>query len=610
MAPKRDLTKYSSYFSLQIPSSITQIAMILLLGVMAGEISALIVHYYPGTSIVPMLLTGSAEGLLVISAPALITVMIMRIVKRRMRTKHALFAVLAVSVAYSIFIIFDSAIYAALRNNALPYILLLLFNSSIYGYWFIINRIAVGQKRSAVITAEVQPILNVLIFFPFGEYLLRPYAPIGTVLLKLFSGMLVFLAMGYIILYLLDRPAKKKLSVSSVDLFSSMVGQWLYDLATDATVLGKGGVTRTVTTDIAVISGGGKMKAAFISPDIHYGPFGNVGGSIFTEALGNAIVSKYNASPFIIHSAVNLEDNPMNTNQVFGLVNSISRHIGSFKGNAAAASKGFIGKGTDYPCRAINIRINGTNLLTLSKAPSVTEDIDRSVGIRFKELASAGSEKTILIDAHNSRFESASSEDLKGIWQHSRYIGKYENAIRAATMPSKSRTLQFGSAHYKLSKSLSRPDLGPGYSSVGIFSFGKTRFCMIYIDANNMLPGFRKSVLKHIRSKHKIDAEICTTDTHAVNSIAMSASNALGRHSKPSEILPLLDKMIKVAKNDMEPAHLERSSIKTERFRTWGYGSEDLLNKVGMEIIHTGKKVVPFVIAASYIIAAWVIYII
>jgi hypothetical protein len=96
MAPKRDLTKYSSYFSLQIPSSITQIAMILLLGVMAGEISALIVHYYPGTSIAPILLTGSAEGLLVISAPALITVMIMRIVKRRMRTKHALFAVLAV----------------------------------------------------------------------------------------------------------------------------------------------------------------------------------------------------------------------------------------------------------------------------------------------------------------------------------------------------------------------------------------------------------------------------------------------------------------------------------------------------------------------------------
>ena len=608
--PPRDLTKYSSYFTLKVPNSLTQIAIIVLLGMLAGSASSVLVHYGSNTGIVVVILLGASSGVLVVSVPALLTVMVIRIINRKMKTKHALFAVLAVCAAYTVFIILDSAVYKILQNGTLAYIILLLANASIYGYWFIINRVAVGQRKSAIITAEIQPILNVLLYFPFGGYLLKADIPIGIALVKLYSGMLIFLVMGYAILYMLDRPAKKKLSVSSVDIFSNMINSWLYGIAIDTTILGKGGVKRDVEVDIATLSANGRIKAVFINPDIHFGPFGTVGGSIFTATLGNAIVSKFNSSPFIIHGAVNIEDNPMSANQVHELANRVCTYTGMLGKRKGSDAYGYVGFGNEKQCKAINIRINELNILTLSKAPYVTEDIDREVGIRFGRIASRDRSHTMLIDAHNSRFESAGVEELKGIGKNSRYIPRYEKAILKATEGSKPKRLRFGSSHAKISGTLHNPDLGPGYSSIGIFDFGKERFGMIYIDANNMLPGFRSSIIGHIREKYGIGMEVCTTDTHSVNSIAMSAKNALGRHTKPKDMIRVIDPMVERALDSLGPVALQKGSITFKGFRVWGEGSEELLNKVGMDIINIGKRVVPFVIVAAYIFAGWIIYII
>jgi predicted neutral ceramidase superfamily lipid hydrolase len=447
-------------------------------------------------------------------------------------------------------------------------------------------------------------------YFPFGGYLLQADFPIGVALIKLCSGMIVFMIMGYVILYLLDRPAKKNLSVSSIDLFSNMIDQWLYDIASDTNILGKGGVNRDVRVDVAVLYAKGRAKAVFVRPDMHYGPFGNVGGSVFPENMGSMLVSRFDSSPFIIHGAVNIEDNPMNTNQVFEMSRRVCGCVNTLSKGGLSDAYGSIGFGEDYPCRAINININDLNLLTLSKAPYVTEDIDRDIGLRLCDMASRNKSATMLIDAHNSRFESASADELMGIGKASKYIPKYESAILRATKKSRRSRLRFGSSHISITSLLSRPDLGPGYSSVGVFDFGSRRFAMVYIDANNMLPGFRNSVIKHIKKKYGLGSELCTTDTHSVNSIAMSAKNSLGRHTKPTEIIPVLDRMMERALGRMETVKFARGSITFDRFRVWGTGSEERLNKVGMDIINVGKKVVPFVIVGAYIIAGWIIYII
>ncbi len=609
MPPKRDITKYSSYFEMKIPGSVSSALIIAAIGIFSGIVSDIIVHFNSSVTM-NELTVGAVSGLMIVSLPALIMVMIIRILRRDMKTKHAMFAVLAVAAAYSIFVMVDSAVYLLSKSDAIAVAILILANASIYGYWFIINKIAVGQRKSAMFTAEIQPILNVIMYVLFGGYLFRIDVPIGIALAKLMLGMLVFLAMGYVILYLLDRPAKKKLSVSSVNLFSAMIGHWLYNLNSDTTIFGKGGTSRDVNVDIAVLYGNSAIKSVFVKPDIHYGPFGNVGGSMFTEQMGNAIFSRYGASPFIMHGAVNIDDNPMNSRQVHEMIEMVCSKIEELKHEDHKSAFGYIGLGSSAPCRAVDIRINEMNLLALSKAPYVTEDIERSVGERLEQAATNKGIRTMLVDMHNSRFETASPDELKGIYNGSAYVVKYENAIKNATSERKKRRLEFGSANAKFLPILHKPDLGSGYSSIGIFKFGSRKFGILCIDANNMLPGFRTAIIKHVREKHRIEIELCTTDTHSVNSIAMSARNALGRHTKHTEIIPVIDRLIGRAIADIEPVQFCMSSFKFRNFKVWGTGSEEILNKVSKDIIRVGKRVVPFVIAAAYILAGFIIYLI
>ncbi len=609
MSPKkRDITKYSSYFTIEIPNSKVQALLILFLGIFAGAVASLVVHYGAAGSELDVALIGASSGILVISVPAFLTVLILRMTKRNMKMKHAMFAVFAISALYALFIIMDGVIYDILRNGVLSYVLLILINASIYGYWFMINRVAIGQKKVAIITSEIQPVLNILLYLPFGGYLLSIMVPINIALIKLFSGILVFLAMGYVILYLLDRPAKKNLYVSSVQLFSTMIGQWLYDLNADTKILGSGGVERDVKVDVLTISGKKGLKAVIVRPDIHYGPFGTVGGSIFTSLAGNQIVNRYGATPFIIHGAVNLDDNPISTRQVGTMSNRICEYVEKLDGTRKRIAHGSIGFGRSGPCRAINIRINNLNLLTLSKAPNVTEDIDREVGLHFEKIANMDRYQTVLIDAHNSRFETAPKDDLRGIYKGSRYIEMYDKAIRDAVGAGSTAAMKFGASHMKLSKALHNADLGSGYTSMGLFKFGRRRFGIIYVDANNILPGFRESVISHIKSKYGIDVELCSTDTHSVNSIALTARNSLGRYTNFVELEPLLDTMVERAAKNMESVKCARGSFQFKRFKVWGANAEELITKVGIDIINIGKYVVPFIIVAAFIIAGWIIY--
>ena len=606
---KRDITKYSDYFTIVIPNSHIQAILILLIGIFAGAVAILIAHYNMGNDTFVLSVIGASSGILVVSVPAYLTVFILKMTNRKMKLKHAIFAVLAISAPYAAFLVGDAVLYYFLGRQVLAYILLILANAGIYGYWLIINKIAVGQRKVAIITAQIQPLLNILLFIPFGGYLLSFGVPVKIVLTKLFAGILVFLAIGYMIIYLLDRPAKKDLYVSSVQLFSTMIGQWLYNLNADTRILGSGGVERDVEVQVMTLTSKKGIKAVIVKPDIHYGPFGTVGGSVFTGVMGNQIVNKYGASPFIMHGAVNIDDNPISTRQVYTMSNKVCEYVDALSKGRKRTPFGNVAIGRDGECRAINVRINKINILALTKAPHITEDIDSEVGMHFERIASHDSYKTMLVDAHNSRFETAPEDDLKGIYKGSKYIGKYENAIMQAMASKHSARMKFGSSHMRFSKALHNSDLGEGYSSLGIFVFGGRRYGILNIDANNILPGFRESVIAHMKSKYKIDMELFSTDTHSVNSIALTAKNSLGRYTKYAEIVPLLDTMMERALKSVEDVKEADGSFTFKNFKVWGPDAEALINKVGMDIINIGKNVVPIIIVAAFIIAGWIIYV-
>ncbi|MGI0141955.1 MAG: DUF2070 family protein [Candidatus Micrarchaeales archaeon] len=609
---KRDLFRYTNYFSRTAPPLGVQSLIIILLGIFAGIVSEILLKNQIFLhNILTLSASGASSGLLVVSLPAFLTIAMLKTLRRRVQFKHLMYATIVSTTIYALFMILSSAFFALFNSTTISYIILLVGNASIYLFWMVIGRFLLAQKRGGNISAAIQPVLNILFYLPLGMYILNFNLPLSTALIKLLAGMLIFMVTGYVFLYMLDAPMKRAANISGVKVFAIMVNQWLYNPKSDASNENFSfGIKKDITTDILLLKNNrGKYKGIFVKPDIHYGPFAGFGGAIATEYIGNYLHNKYNTTAFVLHGPVNIANNPVSSSQVYTLAKHISSHIDSVKPAQFKQAQGNIYYGTEGPCNAINIKINNCSLVTLTKAPMVTEDIDYEIGQHYKQLAARDSENAIIIDAHNSRSEAAGSDELKGIYFGSKYAGMYDKAIMQTLGKNSARRIRFGSSQQKISSHLGNPkDLGNGYSSFAVFQFGNKKFGMLYFDSNNMLPKLRDDIIKHVRKMYHIEIEVYTTDTHSVNSLALPSSNVLGRFTSAAKLLPIVDAMINLAINSSEEVSSYSGSFTTKGFRVWGENAEAEITKASKEAIKLVKHVAPFVIAAGFIIAAWVVY--
>ena len=601
---KKFLLHYSDYFTKNAPNNSTSIALIFLIGILAGILSITALHYNEMEhNLAYALANGMSAGLLIISLPALVSAAIIKLIKRRIYLKHILMIFIMSTIAYSFFLVINSAIFLFLRSYIIAYVVILLANASLFGFWFIVSRFVMGKRHAALI-ALIQPTLNFLFYVPLGKYLINLSLPFWPAAIKLYSGMLIFLIIGYIFLYIVDKPAKKSLNISGVEIFNTMINQWLYNMGTLNFSLGIG--TKKGIMVKTLLLKGKRLKAIFVEPGIHYGPFAGTGGATATEYLGGMILKRYGANPFILHGTVNHSNNPISTSEIGMICKELEKEINNIREENFEEARGGIGFGEEGACKAIAIKINDAKLITLTKAPMVTEDIGDDVGEEFKKIAG---EKSIIIDAHNSRIESANKEELKGIYTGSKYVGLYKKAIREALNLKKNQKFFFGSYSIKLSNLIKNAeDIGKGYTSVGIFKFGNESFAMIYFDANNMLPSLREIIINHVKDKYNIRCEVYTTDTHSVNSLNRPFTNVLGRKTKPSILLPILDIAIENALSNMEEVKSAYRSFVIRNFAIWGEDAEEKLIETSKEILIRVKHVIPIVIAAGFVIAAWLIY--
>ncbi len=606
MKGKKNISDYASYFNMQLPGSTALVAIMAVLGLIVGVVASVATNY--GNLNAVVLLNGASTGIIVVTIPAILAAIFFKSIRRRLRIKHTLFATLVPTSIYSILIIIDVALFAFLRSSVLEYVILILANAAVYGYWFVVGKMVVGQRKSAALTSAFHPIVNVLFYLFLGEYLLDIRLPLNQALIKLYGGMIVFLALGYLSIYLIERPGKKTLDTRPVEIFSLMSEQWLYNITKNQSPMLAKGTKREIRVNLLLLKGS-KNKTVFVMPDLHYGPFAGVGGGLLPERLGSLVYNRYGAVPFVMHGAVNIDDNPLYMHQIEEMEDKISENIDRMLKRESKAAYGSVGLGSSGRCHVADISINNSHIALLSKAPYITEDISREVGKRLESAEALKGEQVFLVDAHNARFESAPEDELRGVYDGSRYESMYAEAIRKALSKGRRRSkLKFGSSTVKLGSVLKKHDLGSGYTSAAVFDFGGRRFCLIYFDANNMLPGFRNSIVSYIKKNFDMDSEICTSDTHSVNTIAMSAMNSLGRYTNEKEIYPHVHKLVFDAIANMEYVKASSRTLFIEDFYTWGEHSFENILKMAEDIGRVIRHVIPFVIAAAFIIAAWVIY--
>jgi predicted neutral ceramidase superfamily lipid hydrolase len=613
----KDIFNYSTYFSRSAPGAVWQLLLILLAGVVGGIVSFALLHgNTPDIGLASILVLGSVSGIVIISAPALLTVLSIKLFRMRVKMRHIMLLTLLMTSFYTFFIMFGALAGALSHDVRFTGIIFILGNAVIFGYWLLTSKVFMGLQKSAVLAALLQPTFNILFYIAAGSNILSLNLPIQEIVLKTAGGMIVFFVMTYLLIFGVERPVKKTFNTSAIKAFTLMINQWLYDIGTsdlftnpdDATF----GIDKNVKVRVLVIKSGKKYKAVFVCPDIHYGPYKNIGGSVASEAIGSMIKNKYTAAPFVLHGAASAADNPVSASQVYEMSSRIRQFIDSLGPSSFYELKGRIGIGKSGACKAIDIQIGRADLLLLTKAPMVVEDIDSSIGRHFEEMLAGMGREAMVIDAHNSRFESASEDELKGVYAGSKYAKEYENAINNALSKKKrSSNISFGAAYQRIYYWLNSPkDMGKGYTSVGIFEFGREKFCMVCFDSNNILPSFREKLVRHIKKEFKMKAEIITTDTHSVNSLDLPVSNVLGRHTQYNTLEAVVDTLVKRAIGDINPVEAHSGFFTMENFRVWGSDADEKITALSRDLIRRVKYMVPFITIAGFIIAAVIIYLI
>jgi Predicted membrane protein len=140
-----------------------------------------------------------------------------------------------------------------------------------------------------------------------------------------------------------------------------------------------------------------------------------------------------------------------------------------------------------------------------------------------------------------------------------------------------------------------------------VFRISGRDFGIIQFNANNMNPKFRERIIAHLSKKFNVDFELYTTDTHYVNSLRQTASNVLGSTSSYTKMIIELDKMVASAMSNMKSASLSWYSDTMKNFYIWGINQREKMLTAMDSMIATAKILIPAIIAAGFLVAAWII---
>ncbi len=599
-----------------IPSMLFLLTALFVMSMLVGVISVALTDYsYIGDTSHSILVTGLLTGVLVILMPTLLTVLVIKWLKGYVKTNYIMVVALAGGGAYSLFIMLASAVYHIVGAYSLATGIILVGDASIFGWWFFISKVLLGQKKKAVLYSVIQPVINMLLYLIASNLIFTFSLPLSALLVKLAAAILIFALVSYIILFTLERPVKKSLGMGGIDAFSQVVQDWLFNInMTISESFGNRlGVQADIDTHTLVFKNSeGKIKAIMFAPWIHYGPFGTLCGSNMPYVLESYAVQKYGAPALIMHTAVNEDNNPVSSAQINTMRDVMDRSIREARRITGAGTGMSYSKSRNGTANVHLLSINNVKIATLTRAPYITEDVSPEARKVLKELLEYGKESAIILDAHNSRYESASNKELDGVKFNTVYMDEYAGAIKGMGAPLHSnRKVRVGASAVKIFRLLGGPtDMAPGNLNVVVFQFNGFKHAVIQFNANNMLPSLREDLLARVRKKYKVDAEIYTTDTHYVNSIKKNESNVLGRHTKYARIAPILDRAVKEALENVEGVEVYYKKDMAKRFRIWGPGVRERAFDVVNSVVGMAKILIPGMIVAGFILASWIISIV
>lgn len=458
---------------------------------------------------------GAASGLLVIAVPATISAGFLALLRRRVGWKRALAVAL---ISCTIYISFYLAALAAKGLHAWGANLVFVGIGLSLVAWFSILRFAFGLERSAWIFSILQLFLHSIFLLAGSSIALGAYPE--SIAAKLVVTSVVFLAAMGGLLFLASAPLKKNLGLTSSDALSMFLSQWIYgekDLEDAFAEIGEKAETLVGVSGVRTRHG----TCLLVVPYLHFGPFGNLGGSQFSHQIATALRPDKSTSVIVFHGTATHDFDPVSTSELAHVVGACQKAISSF---SYAPAKWAYSEGKDGDSLCHLLSVNGDAFASFTRAPLSTEDVNFSIGWALMQKAEAQGGCCIVADCHNSEtgeldyVESGSPIAFE-------MMGALEKAISRNTLSEK--MLAGWAESYP--ENLTAIGAG-GVKAILLTSEmkkGRTKasaLAYVVIDGNGISSFGRERLLSEMQKWGKskgleITSEIFTTDTHQLNNV-------------------------------------------------------------------------------------------
>ncbi|MCE7697970.1 MAG: DUF2070 family protein, partial [Methanobacterium paludis] len=253
----------------------------------------------------------------------------------------------------------------------------------------------------SIIPASTQPILiisMVIVLVSLTSITTNiGYFSIIPLLFKIIIASIILVVAIYSFVTVVESPMKRNLGVGGLELLSLFLAHTTEGSKALEGLFEDMGEAIDTITGIISFKGTNGPKVLFLTPSVHPGPVGNIGGGNMPTQLAN----KFNTFTMVSHGPSTHDFNPVSSKEIRKVEDVIRNGIENMDYTPKASR--FIR--VEHNGAKIGAQYFGGNLLLLATlAPEGFDDIDFGVGLAISNLAKAScnTENVILVDCHNS----------------------------------------------------------------------------------------------------------------------------------------------------------------------------------------------------------------
>ena len=516
------------------------------------------------------------------------------------KIKHSMF-LSALSMTILCIILLIGGVISRILNldiflNSLLFGCVLIYVLNTLVFW------ATSKMRftKAVTAALIQPVL-ILAMYILVTFLVIDTSFLGPIIIQitlkaLIAGIIFVLAI-YAFITIIASPFKKNLGIGVLDLLSLFIAhmnegsnslEGLFENMSEA--------IDTVVTFVSFKTEN-EIKALFISPSVHPGPLGDLGGSNMPTILAN----KFDHFTMVAHGPSTHDFNPIAVSEIDKIETAVKKGLKKVEYKPSASE--FV----RYNAQTANIGVQFFNegMVILSTfAPEGSDDIEFGVGLTMmaQSRSKCAVKDSVIVDCHNS-FAPESGEVLPG---NSEVFYLIDVIDKIKTDQDKT-SIKVGCWQNNMDTLNKQEGIGESGLKTMIIEVNNQRTAYVLFDSNNMEVGFRQEIMEAVKDLEIDEIEVMTTDTHTVNTISRGY-NPVGITKRP-EIIEYVKKSIKEAIKDLEEVEVGTGTEKIENLNTFGpKNSTELISTIS-SVVAVSKIIAPVLLITSLIIAfIWIFF--